>query len=78
MIKFVRIDKAGDTASATLLNLDWVAKIEIFNIANETLPENQRCHINFVSDDGFTLSSLYFANGEEAHHWILEHLNVTL
>ncbi len=79
MSKFVRIDNAGDTSAASLFNLDFVARIELSVVEhNKTLPANHRFHINFISGDGVTVSCLYFANREEAHGWVFEHLAIVL
>jgi hypothetical protein len=81
MKKFFHLNKLNDQKSTVLLNFDYIFKIELSPIESQgalSRVQSQRFHINCISDDGIVLACLDFDTIEEAHHWVLENLEIQL
>lgn len=79
MSKFIRVNKEDDSERTTILNLAWVAKIELFGGPTNGLHAgNDRIHASCISDDGVTIATLHFDDLSAAHEWVLTHLGIQL
>ncbi len=79
MSKFIRVNEEHNSERTTLLNLAWVAKIELSgDLTNGPQTGNDRIYANCISDDGVTIATLHFADISAAHEWVLTHLGIQL
>lgn len=76
MKKFIRIDSNGLAGPITLLNLAWVAKVEL--LYNHPPRGKQGVQLKCIADDGFTLATLYFDSVEAGNRWVADYLDVAL
>lgn len=76
MSNFIRIDNSDDPGQTTLLNLDWVAKIELSH--GDHLSNKHDVHVKCIADDAFILATLHFQDLDAAHHWVFENLGIRL
>ena len=76
MSKFICIDSTRDVGRTILLNLNWVARIELTQ--EDPSSEKNGVHVKCLSDDAFALATLYFDSMEAAHQWVSEQLDIRL